>query len=238
MARTTTGVDVGCSTAIAIRGQFKGGTFKVSDFTADQVQSPDVATAWGGFAQGFKMGTACIGLTGRDMNLRYVRVPRVPDWQLRKLMRFEVEDVGGQSGQEVASDFNLLPELPEIDGEDVVVLAMAKESLLEEHSAGLAAAGGKIDSFSPNALALYNAWLRFGVIEGDTVMVANIGAENTDVIICRGPDLIFARNLSGGSKLFDQAISQRYDVSEKKGEEVKIQYATLEPGARYEDSNQ
>ena len=212
MARTTTGIDVGCTTAIAIRGQFKGGTFKVSDFSADPVESPDIAKAWSALGRGFKLGQCCIGLTGRDMNLRYVRVPRVPDWQLRKLMRFEVEDVGGQSGQEVASDFNLLPELPEIDGEDVVVLAMAKESLLDEHAEGLAKAGGKIDSFSPNALALYNAWLRFGVIEGDTVMVANIGSENTDVIICRGPDLIFARNLSRGSKLFDPALAQRFGV--------------------------
>ena len=44
----------------------------------------------------------------------------------------------------------------------------------------LKAAGGTLDSFAPNALALYNAWLRFGVIEGDTVMLANIGAENID----------------------------------------------------------
>jgi Tfp pilus assembly PilM family ATPase len=238
MARTSTGIDVGHSTAIAIKGQFKGGTFKVSGFAAEAVTPGKTDAAWKSLGSEFKLGGACIGLTGRDMNMRYVRVPRVPDWQLRKLMRFEVEDVGGQSGQEVASDFNLLPEFPEIDGEDVVVLAMAKESMLEEQGEGLALAGGKLESFAPNALALYNAWLRFGVIEGDTVMVANIGAENTDVIICRGPDLIFARNLSGGSKLFDEAIAQRFDVSLGKAEEVKIEYATLEPGARYENSNQ
>ena len=239
MARTTTGIDVGHSTAVGLRGQYKGGTFHVSDFSVEPVEGGGgVAAGWRALDLGFKPTAARIGLTGRELNLRYVRVPRVPDWQLRKLMRFEVEDIGGQAGEGVASDFNLLPEMPEIDGEDVVVLAMAKESLLSTHMEGLSSAGGSLNAFSPNALALYNAWLRFGVIEGDTVMVANIGHDNIDVIICRGPDLIFARNLSGGSKLFDEAIAQRFGISVEKAEEVKVQYATLEPGARYENSNQ
>ena len=237
MARTTTGIDVGLSTAIVIRGAYKGNTFHVSGFAVEGNDSHDPGRGWDELNPGFKPTAARIGLTGRDLNLRYVRVPRVPDWQLRKLMRFEVEDVGGQSGTGVASDFNLLPEMPEIEGEDVVLLAMAKESLLEAHAEGLASIGGSLDAFAPNSLGLYNAWLRYGVIEGDTVMIANIGRENIDVVICRGADLIFARNLSGGARLFDQAVAQRFDVSEQKGEEVKIKYATLEPNAQYASPN-
>ncbi len=237
MARTTTGIDVGLSTAVVIRGAYKGNTFHVSGFAVEPNESHDPRKGWEELAPGFKPTSARIGITGRELNLRYVRVPRVPDWQLRKLMRFEVEDVGGQSGDEVASDFNLLPEMPEIEGEDVVVLAMAKESLLEAHQEGLASIGGSLDAFAPNALGLYNSWLRYGVIEGDTVMVANIGRENIDVVICRGADLIFARNLSGGARLLDQAVAQRFDVSEKKGEEIKIKYATLEPNAQYATPN-
>ncbi|MFT7667358.1 MAG: Tfp pilus assembly PilM family ATPase [Planctomycetota bacterium] len=238
MARTTTGIDVGSSSAVYIRGQYKGGTFHVSDFAVDSVEGEGAASGWQALDAQLKPKKATVGLTGRDLNLRYVRVPQVPDWQLRKLMRFEVEDIGGQTGDGVASDFNLLPEMPEIDGEDVVVLAMAKEKLLEDHMEGLASVGGSLSAFAPSALALYNAWLRYGVIEGDTVMVANIGRASIDVIICRGPDLVFARNLSGGSQLFDEAISQRFGISVRKAEEVKLQYATLEPGARYENPNQ
>ena len=238
MARTFTGMDVGLSTAIAIKGQYKGGTFHVSGFEVESHEGDDLRAAWHALSPDFKLAPARVGLTGRDVNLRYVRVPRVPDWQLRKLMRFEVEDIGDQSGSGVASDFNLLPDLPEIEGEDVVVLAMAKETLLEEHMNGLDALGVKLDGFAPSALGLYNAWLRYGVIEGDTVMVANIGRDNIDVVICRGPDLLFARNLTGGSRLFDQAIAQRFEISERKAEEVKLSYATLAPGARYENANQ
>ena len=242
MARTATGIDVGQRTVKFLRGHYKGNTFHVADFAVfdnpGQPGSDDwVYSGWHAAQPDFKPALARIGLTGKDVNVRYTRVPRVPDWQLRNLMRFEVSEVGDQSGSEVASDFNLLPELPEIEGEDVVLLAMARESLLEEHAEGLAALGGRLDCFSPSAVALYNAWLRYGVVEDDTVLIANIGHDNLDVVIARGPDLLFARNLSGGGKLFDDAIAQRMGLSADQAEKVKRQMATLRPGASHDTPN-
>ena len=238
MARTLTGIDIGSRTNKFVRGHCKGNTFVLARFGVVAHGETDIADAWGASSAPFKLGESRIGLTGRDVNIRYTRVPRVPDWQLRKLMRFEVEEVGDTSGATVASDFNLLPALPEIEDEDVVLLALARESLLEEHMSGLAGLGGSIDAFSPCALALYNAWTHFGVIEDETVLLANIGHDNLDVILVRGPDLLFARNLTGGSKLFDAAIAERFGVSLDKAEELKIELATLEPLARYRDANQ
>lgn len=237
MARTVTGVDIGTRSNKFLRGAYKGNTFHVSAFSFAQHAPADVAGAWAAADPGFKPLDARIGVTGRDVNLRYTRVPQVPDWQLKKLMRFEVEEIGGQSGAEVASDFNVLPAQAENEGEDVVLLAMARESLLEIHGEGLRAVGGTLDAFSPNALALYNAWLRYGVIEDDTILIANIGHENVDVILVRGPDLLFARNLSGGSKLFDDAIAERFGVSATKAEELKRKIVDLAPGARPADAN-
>jgi type IV pilus assembly protein PilM len=238
MARTVTGIDIGSRTNKFVRGFYKGNTFHITNFAVVQHPEGSIGEAWSAGAAPFRIGESRIGLTGRDVNIRYVRAPRVPDWQLRKLMRFEVDEVGGQSGSEVASDFNVLPALPEIEGEDVVLLALARESLLEDHVAGLSSLGGTPDAFSPCALALYNAWTRYGVVEEETVLLANIGHENLDVILVRGADLLFARNLTGGAKLFDAAIAERFNISPQKAEQLKIELATLEPGARYKDANQ
>ncbi len=235
MTRTVTGVDIGTRANKFLRGSYKGNTFHVSNFSYVAHAPSSIADAWGAADSGFKPESARIGVTGRDVNLRYTRVPQVPDWQLKKLMRFEVEEIGGQSGAEVASDFNVLPAQAENEGEDVVLLAMARESLLETHVQGLASAGGNLDAFSPNALALYNAWLRYGVIEDDTILLANIGHENVDVILVRGADLLFARNLSGGSKLFDDALAERFGVSATKAEELKRKIVDLTPGAQSKD---
>ncbi|HUR27212.1 MAG TPA: pilus assembly protein PilM [Planctomycetota bacterium] len=236
MARTVTGVDIGTRANKFLRGTYKGNTFHVSAFSWAPHAPADLAGAWTSAEPGFKPEIARIGVTGRDVNLRYTRVPQVPDWQLKKLMRFEVEEIGGQSGAEVASDFNVLPAQAENEGEDVVLLAMARESLLDAHLKGLAAVGGTLDAFSPNALALYNAWLRYGVIEDDTILLANIGHENIDVILVRGADLLFARNLSGGTKAFDEALAERFGVSAAKGEELKRKIVDLTPGARPADA--
>ncbi len=237
MPRTVTGLDMGSRTVKAVRGYTKGNTFVVTDFAVVAVVAPELVDGWKGLALPFKPTEARVGLSGRDVNVRYVRVPRVPDWQLKKLMRFEVEEIGGQSGAEVASDWNLLPELPEIEGEDVALLAMARESLLQAHAAGLARLGGKLDAFTPNAIALYNAFLRFGAVQDETVLLANIGWDNTDVVITRGPDLLFARNLSGGSRLFDDAIAQRLDLSAAKAVDFKERLVDLDPAARFTDPN-
>jgi type IV pilus assembly protein PilM len=232
MPRTCTGVDVGHRSAVFLRGHAKGDTFVVSDYAYGAHRAADAAQAWEQVEVDFKPSAARIGVTGREVNIRYSRVPRLADWQLRKLMRFEVAEVGGSSETALAADFNVLPEMPEIEGEHVVLLAMARESLLAEQLAGLEALGGTLDAFTPNAVALYNAWLRFGVVLDDTVLIANLGHENTDVVLVRGADLVFARNLSGGAKAFDEAIAARLDCDLERAEALKCQQVDLTPGAR------
>jgi type IV pilus assembly protein PilM len=237
MARTVTGVDMGLRTAKFLRGTYKGNTFHVTDFAVEAMASNEVADGWKAVQLDFKPTAARIGLTGRDVNIRYTRVPRVPDWQLRNLMRFEVEEIGDQSGSGVASDFNLLPTPPEIEGEDVVLLAMARETLLEAHAEGIEKVGGKLDAFSPNAVALYNAFLRYGVVQDEVVLIANVGHDNLDIVIARGPDLLFARNLTGGSRLFEDSIAQRLGTTTSRSRELKETVVDLDPQARFADGN-
>jgi Tfp pilus assembly PilM family ATPase len=239
MPRTVTGIDIGLRNARFLRGYAKGNTFHVTGYARTSLASKEITEGWRSVEVDTKPTNARIGVTGRDVNVRYVRVPRVPDWQLRNLMRFEVEEIGGQAagGTQLASDFNLLPQLPEIEGEDVVLLAMARESLLEAHQQGLESVGGSLDAFTPNAIALYNAWTRYGVLQDETVLVANVGYDNVDVVIARGPDLLFARNLAGGSRLFEDAIAQRFQVSHEKACELKETIASLDPDVRPVDTN-
>lgn len=231
------GVDIGTASAKWLAGERKGSTFVVQAFALGDNEDGSLAGGWAALA-GEKLGTARVGISGRELNVRYTRVPRLPDWQLRRLMRFETEEIGGQSDAQVASDFNVLPEMPEIEGEDVVLLALARETLLAEHLEGLKRAGGKLDAFTPNAIGLYNAFLRYGVIEEDTVLLADIGHENLNVVLVRGADLVFARNLSGGSRLFDRALAERFGIDEARARAYKISEGTLDTGRAFKDPNQ
>ena len=46
-------------------------------------------------AKGFRGIAATVGLTGRDVIIRYSQVPRVPEWRLRNLMKYEVDKASG-----------------------------------------------------------------------------------------------------------------------------------------------
>jgi len=238
MARTASGIDVGSTTVKYLRGEVKGNSFVVQDFQVAENGGGNAASGWEALGGISKPGATRIGVSGREVNLRYSRVPRLPDWQLRKLMRFETQEIGDQSDASVASDFNVLPEMPEIEGEDVVLLALARESLLEDHMEGLSSVGGKLDAFTPSTIALYNAFLHYGVVMEDTVLVADIGHDNIDVILVRGTDLVFARNLTGGSRLFDEAIAERFGIPIERARRFKAEEGRLDTGGSFSDPNQ
>jgi type IV pilus assembly protein PilM len=173
------------------------------------------------------------GLSGRDMNLRYSQVPPTPDWQLRNLMDLEIQDLAQQSGGALSADYNLLPQVDPEGGVDTVLLALARDEALERMTGMVEEAGGSVEAFTPNCIALYNAFLKCGPVEEDAVVcLANIGHETIDLALVRGQDLLFARNLSGGGKVLDDAIAAAFNVSPRKAETLKRDLLDLDPQSR------
>ncbi len=177
-------------------------------------------------------GVVC-GLAGRDMTLRYSQVPPTPDWQLRKLMDLEIQDISQQSGGALSADFNLLPAQDPESGVETVLLALAKDEALDRLQGEVKGSGGSVAAFVPNCTALYNAFLKCGPVEEDAVVcLANIGHETIDVALVTGTDLLFARNLSGGTKVLDDAIGAAFNVSGRKAEALKKDLLDLDPQSR------
>lgn len=177
-------------------------------------------------------GAIC-GLAGRDMTLRYSQVPPTPDWQLRNLMDLEIQDLAQQSGGALSADYNLLPTQDAEAGVDTVLLALAKDEALQRLQDEVAAAGGSVAGFVPNCIALFNAYLKCGPVEEDVVVcLLNVGHETIDIALVKGQDLLFARNLSGGGKVLDDAIAAAFNVSERKAETLKRDLLDLDPQSR------
>lgn len=234
MAKTITGIDAGVCGVRALQAGKSGDSLKVLRFYAGATPAnsdPAAALAAASTAAGWKFGDSRIGLTGRDLVLRYTKVPPVPEAQLRNLIKFEVEDLNSQSGGDLASDFNLLPIPTDFSGEDTVLLALAKNNLLDLFLA-VQNSGLRVQSFTPNSIALYNAYLRYGKPGQETVLIANLGHENVDLALVSGSDLVFARNLAGGGSALTEAIASRFNVSAQKAEPLKKELADIDPGKK------
>ena len=176
---------------------------------------------------------AGIPLAASLCGLRYSQVPPTPDWQLRNLMDLEIQDLAQQSGGTLSADYNLLPAQDPEAGVETVLLALAKDEALERLQGEITSGGGSVAAFVPNCTALYNAYLKCGPVEADAVVcLANIGHETIDIALVKGTDLLIARNLSGGTKVLDDAIGASFNVSGRKAEALKKDLLDLDPQSR------
>ena len=149
-------------------------------------------------------------------------------------MDFEVQEIATQAGGSLSADYNLLPVADEMTGEDTILLALAKDEALETLAARIASGQGRVEAYTPNAVALYNAFLMFGptLAEGEVVMLANLGEATIDLALVRGTDLLFARNVSGGLGILDGAIAQTFNVRDERARKIRTELLNLDPAAR------
>tara|TARA_R110002072_G_scaffold228234_13_gene385453 strand:+ start:38140 stop:39750 length:1611 start_codon:yes stop_codon:yes gene_type:complete len=228
MASKATAVDIGSHSAKILVAQEGKHGISVLRFAGLPSADDRVSLA----DSGIPLKDSTCGLAGRDMTLRYSQVPPTPDWQLRNLMDLEIQDLAQQSGGDLSADYNLLP-LEDESGSDTVLLALAKNEGLDRMQAMVAAGGGAVSAFVPNCTALYNAYLKCGPVEEDTVVaLVNIGHQTIDLAIVRGTDLLFARNLTSGTKGLDDAIASNFNVSVRKAEVLKKDLLDLDPQSR------
>ncbi len=191
------GLDLGRTAArLAVVETGRGGPrllrYCAADVGAGETAAEAAAADLSGVAR--KAGRVRVGQGGADLMLRYLPVPQVEDWRLVRLMEFEAREIASRSGAELASSYNLLPVPKELDEDDTMLLGLVREDLLTGLAERLAPIA--VESFSPNAIALYNAWLVLGDHQPKTTLIAHFGAGTVDLALVRGTDLYFARSLT------------------------------------------
>jgi len=157
-----------------------------------------------------KLGQVELGLTGSDLMMRYLPVPPVEDWRLERLMEFEIREVESRSGSGLASSYNLLPVPKGLDDEDTMLLSLVREDMLESTMSDLG--GLSVKAFTPNAIALYNAYLVLGDHESSTTLIASLGNGTLDLALVNGTELYFARSVSTSLEKRDSTLAAQLKV--------------------------
>lgn len=146
-------------------------------------------------------GGVRLGVAGKDAIVRYMQLPAMPLWRLRLLMDVEVRDVEEKAGEPLSGDWRVL-EVPESlaapgsEGEQALVVALAKEGPLGERIAALRGAGIGVASVVPRSIALFNAYVALGhVAEERTAVLLDAGAQDVELAVIRDGALVFARTL-------------------------------------------
>jgi len=241
MANQGLGVTIGSHTLRAVQLRKKGDGYVVQRVFKDRIDETTRPVAGRALdARGFRGTKATVGLSGRDVIIRYTQVPPVPEWRLRTLMKFEVEEVSQQSGGDVSADYRAL-DLPDPDAtrdEETILVALARNKYLDEIMRSLDSGGMKMAEGVPNSVALFNAFAANATYtEDETALLVNIGSENVDIAVQQGGKLIFARNATPGGSAFTDAIKQAFNTSAAKAEKMKKTKGDVTPKgqAKYPD---
>ena len=208
-----TGLDIGrCHVRLAELNVRKGAVSLDRYHSVELETGEDPVSTAGSIFSGLKPrpSNLRVGATGADIMLRYLPVPEVEDWRLERLMDFEIRELESRSGSPLATSYNLLPVPRELDDDDTMLLGVIREDLLDAWVGDLAPM--QVEGFTPNALALYNAYLALGDHEQSVTLLANIGATTLDLALVRGTDLYFARSVTTALEKRDQTLATSLGV--------------------------
>lgn len=174
---------------------------------------------------------AWVGLTGRDLNLQLVALEQVPLSNYRQLMEFEM----GQR-REAAPDHYIecaLTHRP--DGrlaQYLTLVGSARGDWIDGRLAAVRSAGVLPVEAVPNGNALFAVYLHC-VPKPDPAVVAallDIGAENMELVLVRGGEILFMRNVTSGARVFDEHIAGSLGIPPAEGEHLKIRHGALGGG--------
>ena len=162
------------------------------------------------------------GLSGKSAMLRYSRLPFVPAWKLKMLVSYETTQ-GGES--DVSFDFRLLSLPTRLGSNELTVLtAAAKNEVLTERLDRLAQLGVKGVDFTPDAVALHEAFSKCPESRealDEYCLVLDIGGSKTEMAIAYNGGLVFARSLGFGGDDFTTRIAEALGVRKDQAERLK-----------------
>jgi type IV pilus assembly protein PilM len=180
--------------------------------------------------------SGCVGLTGREVVLRYVTTPPMPPDKLRSYIDMQIGErmVVGKKGEEGAPaltyDFRILNVHGGPKGDLVIMSAAAKNEFLHGLFAACKMAGVRVKRAMPAAIGLAQAYLRTQTImPRETVALVDVGHEVLELALLNEDTLYFARSGPGGGRKFDLALSKLLGWPAEKLKEFKHHRAKVLP---------
>ena len=154
---------------------------------------------------GFKTLNVAVGISSPELVARSFQFPLMPKKELNQAIQIEAEHtiLNGHTLDDMAIDWHAFP----LAGESIRgILAVVPKTVMEKRTQNFKSAGVHLRIVDVEGLALWNAyWILKGKKEAvsKTVLLINIGAGTTNLVIAKGPDeLMLVRDFALGERAF------------------------------------
>ncbi len=228
------GIDVGNRALKAVKLVREGDQLRVDDFdviehetvlsNAGDNRESLIQTALANFVQRhpFKGGQVAIGVAGQASFARFIKLPPVEPKKIPEIVRFEAIQQIPFPLDDVEWSYQLFQSTDSPDVE-VGIFAMRKE-LVNQQIKQYTDVDLNVQVVQMNPLAVYNAMYYDSRTTG-TTMIVDLGAENTDLIICDN-ESVWMRSIPIGGNNFTEALVKAFKLSFPKAEDLKRNAAT------------
>jgi len=163
---------------------------------------------------------AAVSISGDPVLLRRVSLPYMSDAELKKSIKWEIEQFSSQSAKDYTYDYQVIAATNSQDKIDVLIVAankkVTKDYLSIITNVGLNPVIIDLDVFSLESMYEIN----YPESEGLLALV-NIGASVTNILIIDNGESVFARDLPTGGSRFTDLIMEEMDLTYEEAEEVK-----------------
>lgn len=228
-ARFAWGIDVGNRALKAVKLVRDGEQLRVDDFelfehehvlsNAGDNRESLIQTALAHFVQRHqtKGGIVAVGVAGQSSFARFIKLPPVEAKKINEIVRFEAVQQIPFPLEDVEWSYQLFqsPDSPDVE---VGIFAMRKE-LINRHISFFTDFDMNVQVVQMNPLAVYNAMYYDQRLKGTTMLI-DLGAENTDLIICDN-ETIWMRSIPIGGNNFTETLVKAFKLPFAKAEDLK-----------------
>ena len=179
--------------------------------------------------------TGAVGVTGREVNVKYLSVPPVPPDKLRMLLSMELAGKlsGGKLQDDIPAvtyDWRILNIAGGLKSDLTIMAGIAKNDYLLNAHAALKRAGVQGETLTPSAFGLVNAYLATQTPPpGETVVLCDVGHELLEIAILEERSVMFARSASGGGKRFTASLDKVLQTGSERAAIYKFERARIYP---------
>lgn len=176
--------------------------------------------------------------------IKFPEFPNAGHEQLSKMVRFEAQRYVPFSLEEVVLDFQELRTIPakeaaskaqnaEESAELVeILLAAVRRDMVLAYRRALSSAGARVETLSLGSLGTWDLYRHLigsnapelpvsGELEGEVVMLLDIGGQSTAMSVIAGGVLIFSRSTAVGSESLTSAFEQDFNMNRGEAEMLK-----------------
>ncbi len=165
-------------------------------------------------------------LTGQNLIVRQVEVPKMPEEEFRKVLQLQADSYFGIPADELASDFHIVRDLPG-DRMLVFLVGSLKQPIVDFVDL-LGSCGIRANRVDIEPLAALRSLRMSGALAGaapdETTVVLDLGAGTSNLSIFQGDELQMVRVITVAGNDLTNDIAQAAQISWEAAEALKRQY--------------